>query len=912
MIERSPEPGLLERDLELERVAELLDAVSSSRGGLLVIEGVAGVGKSRLLDVATERALQAGISVRTVRGDYLERSYAWHGAGALLEDAELVPHQDGEEAALELLRGLTLHVAELTERSPVLLVIDDAHWIDAPTLRFVHFLAGRLEGLGAGVLVAHRPYDGDTADRMLLGAIAAHPLAQAIVLAPLGADAVRALVRDALGPDTSSELCERCAELTGGNPYYLRELIRSLAESSGPPTPALLDSVAPPTLARSVLIRLSRAGPDAVRVAEALVVMGEHAQAHHIATLAELDIDTVLSQADSLAAADLVRFEEGMRFAHPLVRSVVESDMPSGRRQGLHARAALLLLEEDAPPEAVAVHLLPAPPRAVPAAAETLRRAAARAIARGAPASAVTYLERAILEPEDRVGIRRELAEAAVAAGTSDAVEHLEQALLDTSSGIERARLRLTLGWALHAAARFGEAASVFDAGLADTSEDEEQLRVELRTGMLTSGMLDAGRAAETHRQLARLSDLPTPRDAAERHNQSQLLVLALFSGATPAPQLADFAERILGELGPGVDRVHDWTRWNVIGTLSWCDRFETALGSLDPLLTGDASLRVAMASYARAWPSLWTGRVAQAAEDARRAVDLWTAGAETYLPAAAYWLVTALCEQDQAARADAVLTEIDADRWRDTAFYGFLMAARGRVAAATGDLRTAAEEWLACGAHITDVMRVNNPSLLAWRSEAAMLLARLQDRDSARALAAEDLSFAEGFQAPRALGLALRADAAAKGGDAGIEALERAVAVLEDSGAGLEHAHALVDLGAALRRSGSRSQARDPLRAGLADAQRFGALALASRAREELLASGAKDLTPSVQRGLTPGERRVAELAAQGLTNREIAVQLFVTVKAVEFHLSRVFSKLGIGGRRQLADALTQISGEA
>ncbi len=328
------------------------------------------------------------------------------------------------------------------------------------------------------------------------------------------------------------------------------------------------------------------------------------------------------------------------------------------------------------------------------------------------------------------MGIRRELAEAAVAAGTSDAVEHLEQALLDTSSGIERARLHLTLGWALHAAARFGEAASVFDAGLADTSKDEEQLRVELRTGMLTSGMLDAGRAAETHRQLARLSDLPTPRDAADRHNQSQLLVLALFSGATSAPQLADFAERILGELGSGVDRVHDWTRWNVIGTLSWCDRFETALRSLDPLLPGDASLRVAMASYARAWPSLWTGRVAQAAEDARRAVDLWTAGAETYLPAAAYWLVTALCEQDQAGRAGAVL---DGDRRQPLAGDGLLRLPDGR-AWACGCRRGGPEDGRGGMARLSartspTWIQVNNPSLLAWRSEAAMLLARLQDR---------------------------------------------------------------------------------------------------------------------------------------------------------------------------------------
>jgi DNA-binding NarL/FixJ family response regulator len=156
-------------------------------------------------------------------------------------------------------------------------------------------------------------------------------------------------------------------------------------------------------------------------------------------------------------------------------------------------------------------------------------------------------------------------------------------------------------------------------------------------------------------------------------------------------------------------------------------------------------------------------------------------------------------------------------------------------------------------------------------------------------------------FEAPRAIGSALRATGAALEGRDGIEALEEAAAVLETSGAVLEHAHALVDLGAALRRSGRRAQARPPLREGLAIARRCGAVALARRAGEELLASGARDVAPETPDQLTPSERRIADLAGQGLTNREIAAKLHVTVKAVEFHLSRVFSKLDIRGRREL-----------
>jgi DNA-binding CsgD family transcriptional regulator len=899
--------GLLERDDALAAIDGLVSGVRASAGGLLVVQGVAGLGKSRLLELAIERAHGHGVAVRSVRGDYLERTYAWRAAADLLG---AVPDagREGEEAALELLRMFTLRVSRLTEEASLLLVLDDAHWLDTPTLRLIHFLGGRLDGLGAGILLAHRPREADAEDELLLQTIAAHPAARVVALKSLGTTSVERLVRADLGERTSSDFCNRCVELTGGNPYYLNELLRSLPGGSSPTT-EMLEGIAPPTLARSVLIRLSRLGDEGVAVAEALAVLGDNAKAHHVAALASLAPAAALRQADALEAADLIRVDRGMRFAHPLIRAVVEDDMAAGARQSAHAQAASLQLAERAPVETVASHLLRAAVGAVPGAVATLRAAASRAVARGAPASAVVYLERAIEEPEslgERAAMRTELAEAAVAAGAASAVEHLEQALLDAPDDRARVRTYLALGWALHAAARFREAAEAFDAGMAIAPADEQLATMELRTGVMTAGMLDAGRAAETHSRLQSLHEMPYPTDAAERHFQSQLLVLGLFSGATPADDLAALASRLLDELGPGVDRIHDWTRWNAIGTLSWCDRYEEVLARLDPLLTGEATLSVAMASYARSWPSLWTGRIAQAAEDAQRAVDLWTAGAETYLPAAAYWLVTALCEQGHVDRAAAVLDGIDVGRWVDTAFYVFILAAQGRIADARGDARAAFGHWCASGRYFKDVMQATNPALMPWRSEAAMLATRLQERDTARELAEEDLAIARPFGAPRPIGSALRALGAATGGREGVALLEEAVAVLESSGAVLEHAHALGDLGSMLRRSGSRAQARAPLRDALAIARSCGGVALARRAEAELLASGARDAAPATRDDLTPSERRIAELAAQGLTNRQIAAQLYVTVKAVEFHLSRVFSKLDIRSRRELPRVLT------
>jgi DNA-binding NarL/FixJ family response regulator len=173
----------------------------------------------------------------------------------------------------------------------------------------------------------------------------------------------------------------------------------------------------------------------------------------------------------------------------------------------------------------------------------------------------------------------------------------------------------------------------------------------------------------------------------------------------------------------------------------------------------------------------------------------------------------------------------------------------------------------------------------------------------------AEELELARTWGAPRALGAALRAAGLVEGGEQGLALLEEAVEVLTSSPAKLEHAKARTELGAALRRANRRSEAREQLRRAVELATICGATPLAARAETELRATGARSrrIALSGLESLTPSERRVAQMAAEGPTNREIAQALFVTPKTVELHLSSVYRKLGISSRSQLPAELAE-----
>jgi DNA-binding CsgD family transcriptional regulator len=234
-------------------------------------------------------------------------------------------------------------------------------------------------------------------------------------------------------------------------------------------------------------------------------------------------------------------------------------------------------------------------------------------------------------------------------------------------------------------------------------------------------------------------------------------------------------------------------------------------------------------------------------------------------------------------------------------------LCAKGRMYLESGRPDKALAEFHAAG-EAAGSLGIENPAFSPWRSHAALALHRLQRIDEARGLARQELELSRRWGAPRAIGISLRALGLIEGGADGEQLLREAVEVLGSSPARLEHARALIDLGAALRRANSRSEARKHLREGVDLAHQCGATAFVNRGNEELAATGAhpRKVMLSGLESLTASERRVAQMAAEDVSNKEIAQALFVTVKTVEVHLSRVYRKLDIQSRRELAGALS------
>ena len=343
--------------------------------------------------------------------------------------------------------------------------------------------------------------------------------------------------------------------------------------------------------------------------------------------------------------------------------------------------------------------------------------------------------------------------------------------------------------------------------------------------------------------------------------------------------------------------------------TLVFADRLDEArecCAQLDgereaPLVAEVAATLTAMISYR-------SGQLAvalTAARDSMRALS--RLGAARWMAAAIALpvLIEAAVERDELtiAREAVEYAGLSGDLpecWR----YHYLLGCRGRLRAATGDLRAALEDHLEAGRRLREI-GVLNPAVVSWRSYAALLSARLGRPDQAAELAAENLTLARRWGAPRTLGIALRTAGTVSRDQRGRALLAEAVAALQESGARLELAHALAELGASQGRAGRTEECAATLQRARDLAQRCGGVALQARIEDDLRALPAGRL-PGAPCELTPHELRIATMAVSGLTNREIASTLRVTSRAVELHLTKLYRKLGIARRSQLGTALT------
>jgi predicted ATPase len=309
----SGQSGLLERERELEQLGALLDGLAAGEARVAIVEGAAGIGKSRLLAEARRRAADGRIRVLSARGGELERDFAFgvvrqlyepvlHESGArerLLAGAaaaadpvfDLVEAAGEGDASFAVLHGLYWLTVNLTAGGPVLLAVDDLHWCDGASLRFLAYLARRLEGLPVLVLFGLRPSEPGV-DTALLAELAGDPLATTLHPGALTGDAVAELVRERLGAGADARFVAACHAAAGGNPLLTNELLRALAAEGVRPVAeeiATVEDLGPRAASRATLLRLARLPDDAVAVARAVAVLGDGARVAHTAALAGLD-----------------------------------------------------------------------------------------------------------------------------------------------------------------------------------------------------------------------------------------------------------------------------------------------------------------------------------------------------------------------------------------------------------------------------------------------------------------------------------------------------------------------------------------------------------------------------------------------------------------------------------------------
>ncbi len=399
-----------------------------------------------------------------------------------------------------------------------------------------------------------------------------------------------------------------------------------------------------------------------------------------------------------------------------------------------------------------------------------------------------------------------------------------------------------------------------------------------------------------------------------ERKLLAALTLDALWQNR-PATEVIDLARRSLGDGKLLEDGAHeDWAFWWTNISLVQAGEAEEAARNLEAGLEQarrrGAEVGMEFASMHLSNAFLQIGDLATAEswvfESIERGSDsVWVLGR----PFEFGYAIKILVERGEIQRAAKLPARHEAEMdGKDTPLGQiWMLDARGGMELAAGNPKSA----LALYEEMRSLLPAGwiSPSVLEWRSGMARAMNALGRPEDAAELANEDVRLAREFGASRVIGRALRVRGIIRGGTEGLDDLRESVEALEEGTARLEHAKALVELGAALRRANQRKEAREPLREGLELARRCGAAPLAERAREELKATGArprKEVFSGVE-SLTASELRTARLAADGLTNREIAQQLYVTQKTVETHLRHCFQKLDLKGRGELEAKLAE-----
>jgi DNA-binding SARP family transcriptional activator len=849
---------LVERDDELRAVDSAVERLTAGEGGVVLFEGAAGIGKTRLLGELRDRAAARAAMVLGARAALLEREFGFGVVRQLLEPVADPSLLEGPAAAARavlsdagttegtfpILNGLFRLVERLAATRPVVLCVDDLQWSDPASLRFAAYLARRVGALPVLVAATIRTGEPD-ADEALLGELAQEPVTIALTPRPLTADATRQLVHLRLGEDADTAFSAACHEVTAGNPLLLGQLLSALAVEHVSPTASAaagVRDIGQVAVARTVLLRLRRLREPAVAVARAVAVLGEQPGLPAVAALAGADEAAAAAAIRALARAEILRGDESLGFVHPLIRDAVYSEFTAPERALQHARAAHLLAELGASPERVAAQLLQTTPRADPWVVARLREAAQVALRRGAPDAAMRLLERAQSEPPppaDRAQLAFELGGSAAYVRGPAGVEPLERAYSELTDPAARARAAVRLSHLLlfvrspadgvalaaRAAAELPDEPGFDDfrdglravrlVGAAFGAVDPTEFRAldDVRAGSRGSG--EGGAGGPGTRALTAMTALAVALTCGPAAEASALAREAFSAGLTAfeitAPVALASAALALGEPADGMEAIRRYAEH--------ARRQGEILGSIGADLWGGIT-------------QMWAGDLHAAMDLLERAHEgerLWGTKLDAVMAySAAFTALVQLERGDPPATAAETLHRVHADDPRPDGAR-FWLASLAELALADGRPADAVG--------ITERLEParppdTHPVWAPWRSLRTRALAALGDMTEARRLALEDLELCRRVGATWVIGRGLRVLAELPGPDR-VEIGREAVGHLGESSARLELAKARATLGDALAETGAEDEARAEWTAAAEQSQACGATELARRAAE-------------------------------------------------------------------------------
>ena len=903
---------LLGRDAERARIGALLEAARASRSGALVVRGEPGIGKSALLEDAREQATD--MQVLTACGVETESNLPFAGLHQLTRSAlHLIgrlpaPQADGLRGALGLAdtgRGdrflisvacLTL-LSELAEGGPVLCLVDDAHWLDAPSSDALLFVARRLGAEGIAMLFAARETDEVHFE--------VHDV-PVVVLGPLDVGSAAELVTRHAGGAIAPPVQDVLVEQSGGNALALVELPVSLsrAQLAGEePLPETLPLTR--DVQRLFLERVCRL-PEPTQVLLLIIAADDSGSLSTIMRAAE----RLGLPEDALAPAEQAGVVSArgtsLELRHPLVRSAVYHRATSGERRAIH-HALAEALDAAADRDQRAWHLAAAAPGPDSQVADVLAAAAERASDRSGHAAAATAFARAAQLSLDDESKGMRLVAAATAAWDAGQPNRALALLKEASPVVTDPRTRAQFQHVRGVVQfRCGGLLEAFD-----TLVSGSVIAASLDLRKALEMLFDAANAAATAGDYERVAEsgrraaaLPPTGDEVD----GVLVGLLIGIGSLQKGESADELSRVLDAIARG-DEFDEprWLIWASGGAQFMGDRAlaaELLRRAISSARASGKRERLASALVSFVLDGLIQGRHSVLGEASEGLTLTREAGLEnltTVFLATHAWFAAVRAQREECRT------------------YAGEAGERARTSGA--GLGAALSDWALSIADLTigqpaeasarlDAMRAAPPGAghpyIGLLSTPELVEACVRTGDRQRAETA--IAALEGFAEPEGPGwaraLAARCRALLARGEDAEREFERALSLHTEGDRAFDRARTALLYGEFLRRERRRVDARAQLRAALEVFEQLGAAAWAHRARVELRASGesARKRDPSTIDELTPQELQVARFVAEGLSNKEVAAQLFLSPRTIEYHLRHVFTKLGITSRTQLA----------